>query len=65
MGPFGAMASSRDMKSRRRENPVRQPTQQEWDNKIPGGGKRDKEDFIDQNLVDYLRKGEGLVRWFV
>ena len=48
--------SARDPKSRRRENSGRMDSGN-WDAKGPGGGKREKDEFLDQNIVDFLRKG--------
>ncbi|KAF7331962.1 hypothetical protein MKEN_00076500 [Mycena kentingensis (nom. inval.)] len=48
-----ASSSSRDIKSRRRDDPRRGA----WDNKE--GGKRDKEELIDNHVVDTLRKEIG------
>ncbi|KAF6763631.1 hypothetical protein DFP72DRAFT_800813 [Ephemerocybe angulata] len=52
--------ANRDSKSRRRENSGRMDSTggSHWDNKGPGG-KRDKDDLLDQNVVDYLRKEIG------
>lgn len=53
---YAATTGARDPRSRRRENSGRADTGH-WDGKGPGG-KRDKDELLDQNLVDYLRKGE-------
>lgn len=49
---FGAAASTRDPKLRRRGDTSRANT---WEAK--DGGKREKEELIDHGLVEYLRKG--------
>ncbi|KAJ3499570.1 hypothetical protein NMY22_g19497 [Coprinellus aureogranulatus] len=48
---------NRDPKSRRRENSGRMEGMS-WEGKGPGG-KREKEDLLDQHLVEYLRKEIG------
>ncbi|KAF7352855.1 Phospholipid-transporting ATPase [Mycena venus] len=54
-GPsFAAASSNRDPKSRRREDPRRGGT---WDGKE--GGKREKEELVDNHVVEYLRKEIG------
>jgi hypothetical protein len=53
---YAATSGARDPRSRRRENSGRADTGH-WDGKGPGG-KRDKDELLDQALVDYLRKGE-------
>ncbi|KAJ7700009.1 hypothetical protein B0H17DRAFT_274265 [Mycena rosella] len=50
---FAAASSSRDPKSRRREDPRRGT----WEGKE--GGKREKEELVDNNVVEHLRKEIG------
>ncbi|EAU80610.2 hypothetical protein CC1G_10177 [Coprinopsis cinerea okayama7 len=57
-GSYGGSSSSRDLKSRRRENSSRMNTG-EWDLMKGQGGKREKDELLDQGLVDYLRKEIG------
>jgi len=52
---FAAASSSRDPKSRRREDPRRGGT---WEGR-EGGGKREKEELVDNQVVEYLRKEIG------
>ena len=56
-------SSARDPKSRRRENSGRMDTGT-WDAKGRSVGKQ-KEEFLDQHLVDYLRKGTALASLLV
>jgi len=51
---FAAASSTRDPKSRRREEPRRGGT---WEGKE--GGKREKDDLVDNGIVEYLRKEIG------
>ncbi|KAJ7095308.1 hypothetical protein B0H15DRAFT_828974 [Mycena belliarum] len=51
---FAAASSSRDPKSRRREDPRRGSA---WEGKE--GGKREKEELVDNGVVEYLRKEIG------
>ncbi|KAF7313736.1 hypothetical protein HMN09_00530700 [Mycena chlorophos] len=53
-GSSFAGSSSRDVKSRRREDPRRGG----WEMK-EGGGKRDKEELVDPHIVDTFRKEIG------
>ncbi|TEB39570.1 hypothetical protein FA13DRAFT_9745 [Coprinellus micaceus] len=53
----GGHGSNRDAKSRRRENSGRMDSLG-WEGKGPGG-KREKDELLDQSLVDYLRKEIG------
>jgi hypothetical protein len=56
---FGAAASSRDAKTRRRgaEPGPGRTAGGPWEFKEPSGGKKEKDELIDTALVEYLRKG--------
>lgn len=58
-GAFGG-GSSRDAKSRRREDPrrmaVREGTGGNWEGK-ESSGRKEKDDLVDAHIVDWLRKG--------
>ena len=52
-GAYGSASSARDTKSRRRGDSSRQGT---WEG-IEKTSKKEKDELLDQNLVDHLRKG--------
>jgi len=54
---FGAASSNRDPKSRRREDSRRLGGGGNWESGKESG-KREKEDLVDNNVVEYLRKGQ-------
>lgn len=58
-GSFGVGSSARDAKTRRRGESSRQnPTSTVWEGmKEATGGKKEKDELIDNALVEYLRKG--------
>lgn len=58
-GPsFGAASSTRDTKSRRRDDTRRMGNSAaNWDG-AKDSGKREKEDLIDSHIVDFFRKGK-------
>ncbi|KDR73713.1 hypothetical protein GALMADRAFT_251521 [Galerina marginata CBS 339.88] len=57
---FGAASSARDAKTRRRGESGRQNTSTTWEGlKESVGGKKEKDELIDNALVEYLRKEIG------
>jgi len=55
---FGAAASSRDAKTRRRGDTGGRQVPLTWESaNKESGGKKEKDELIDNALVDYLRKG--------
>ena len=53
---FGAASSARDSKTRRRGEPGRSGSTA-WDGMKETGGKKEKDELLDQALVEHLRKG--------
>jgi len=54
---FAAASSARDSKTRRRGEPGRSGNTA-WDGGVKeSGGKKEKDELLDQGLVEYLRKG--------
>jgi len=57
---FGAASSARDAKTRKRGESGRQNSSAAWEGlKESAGGKKEKDELIDNALVEYLRKEIG------
>ncbi len=56
-GTSGAGSSARDTKSRRRGDGSRST----WETRDPQGTRKEKDELVDANIVDFLRKGTVLI----